>query len=60
VFVDGDICITSQVSGASGYESSGGICTTNTGDFTQVKIGISVSNSMEAGSWLSIYKVLNS
>jgi len=58
--VDGDVCIMSQVSGATAYETSGGICTTNTGSFTSVKIGITASNTMEAGSWLSIYKVLNS
>jgi len=58
---DGDICIISQVAGATAYETSGGVIAGSaTSDFTSVKIGLTGSNSMEAGSWMSIYKVLNS
>ena len=56
---DNDIAIISQVSGATASEASGGICTTNTGSFTSVRIGTSGANSIEQGTWLAVYKVLN-
>ena len=56
---DNDIAIISQVGGATASEASGGICTTNTGSFTSVRIGTSGSNSIEQGTWLAVYKVLN-
>jgi hypothetical protein len=56
---DNDIAIISQVGGATASEASAGICTTNTGSFTSVRIGTSGSNSIEQGTWLGVYKVLN-